>query len=151
MQVLTQLEAEVLMVLPKFGDPESSWRQMKGHTGTVTNEFGVMDDQGAAIRGLLVAFEVYRPPRIAIDRFTFTLRRFEGGQLLRVYQQEINPRPGLRPKDHAFSHEHVGAARHTATSDWSTLSFPEAVARFCRQINLTLTEPLPDLDAFALR
>lgn len=143
--------ARKLMAGPKFGDPASSWHQDKAHIGTQRNTFGVMDEEGATIRGLQVEFLVFRSPRIARDRLTFTLSLFDNGRPWRVYQQEINPQRGLKPSDHAYSHEHVGDARLTATSDWSSLDFREAVTRFCRVCNLTLEEPLPDLDDFKLR
>jgi len=148
---LTEDEARRLMTLPKFGDPIGSWTQMRGHPGTATNAFGVLDIDGAAIRGLQIEFLIFRQPRLAVDRLTFTLRLFELGRLQRVYQQEINPRPRLRPADHAYSHEHIGPLRLTASPNWSTLSFPLAVRRFCEACNLTLSEPLPDFDAFDLR
>ena len=73
------------------------------------------------------------------------------GSLARVYQQEVNTRPGLRPKDHAWSHEHIGTVRIPADLGWSTLSFDAAMRRFCGRCNLALSAELPDLDALVLR
>ena len=147
----TESEARTLMALPKWGEPCASWRQDRNYPGSASNAFGVVDFQGSAIAGLQIEFEVYRAPRSRQERLTFTLRRFELGRLARVYQQEINTRPGLRPKDHAWSHEHIGTARMPADLDWSSLLFDAAVRRFCERCNLVLSADLPDLDALVLR
>jgi hypothetical protein len=147
----SEAEARALMALRKWGDPCSSWRQDRAYPGTVSNAFGVVDEQGTAIPGLVVEFEVYRAPRTRQERYTFTLRRFEMGSLARIYQQEVNTRPGLRESDHAWSHEHIGTLRVSADLVWSSLSFDVAVQRFCRQCNLTLERPLEEIDALELR
>jgi hypothetical protein len=147
----SESEARAIMALPKWGDPCAAWRQDRAYPCTVSNAFGVVDVMGSAIAGIQVEFEVYRASRSCQERYTFTMRRFELGSMARVYQQEINTRPGIRQTDHARSHEHVGALRAPAGSDWSNLSFDAAVRRFCEQCSLTLTAPLPDIDALELR
>ena len=139
------------MALPKWGEPQGQWTQQRAHAGTVTNAFGVVDQDGAAIPGLQVEFLLFRGGRIVHERLTFTLRQLDFGRLVRVYQQEINRRPGLRPTDHAYSHEHIGDVRVVADPAWSDHSVALAVERFCQSCNLTLHESLPDLDAFELR
>ena len=149
---MTEQEALALMALPKFGEPEDEWQQRKNRPGLIVNQFGILDSDGAAIRGMQVEFQVYRMQRVAAEKITLTLFRSElRAGMLRVFQMELNTGRRLREDDHAFPHEHVGNARFRATPDWSTLDLDLAVARFCRRCNLTLRAPLPAVDAFPLR
>lgn len=144
-------EALAIMAVPKFGEPLQDWVQDRTHPGSAYNAFGVLDVDGAALRGLQVEFSVFRSTRTVQEKYTFSLRRVDMGVMYRVYQQEINTSTRLRPADHQWSHEHIGDLRKPADLDWSRLTFREAVARFCEQCNLTLTDSLPDFDAIVLR
>jgi len=149
---MTEQEARKLMCIAKFGEPEDEWRMRKARIGTVSNQFGLVDADGAALRGLQVEFQVFRPQRIAAEKITLTLFRVElRSRTTRIYQMDINKGRRLRPGDHAFSHEHVGDARYDATEDWGTLTVEAAVAMFCSRCSLTLQAPLPAVDAFKLR
>jgi hypothetical protein len=147
---MTEDEGRVLAARPKLGEPAPEWTQQRPNT--LTNSFGVVDEIGKTIRGLHVEFDVFISPRLGQTKYVFSLMRVEFGRCDRAYQLEINGRAGLRPTDHAFSHEHYGQyGRLVADNSWANASFDEAVQRFCAQCNLTLTGELPDFHGFELK
>lgn len=151
MSHVAELEAWVAMAIAKHGEPTDQWTQTRGRPHSVSQAFGLVDADGATITGLTVEFIVYTGKQVKHNKYIFTLWRQDLGGLDRVYQQEIVHRAGLRPTDHAYSHEHIGDRRDTAIPAWGALNFRDAVERFCTRCNLTLTETLPDPDAFSLR
>jgi hypothetical protein len=139
------------LTLPKWGEPCEEWAQDRSHRGKVVNAFGLVDREGAMIPGLQAEFVVFRPPRIVMEKFVFTLWQVDLGVFHRLYQLDINRRRGVRPGDHQHSHEHLGPMRTSAEPSWAQLDFGQAVERFLSTCHLTLSEPLPDPDALALK
>lgn len=139
------------LALPKWGEPREEWTQDRSHRGKVANDFGLVDGDGVMIPGLQAGFVVFRPPRIVMEKFVFTLWWVEMGVYHRVYQLDINRRKGVRPGDHAYSHEHLGPIRSPADPAWAMLDFRAAVERFRSTCHLTFSQPLPDPDAIALK
>lgn len=146
---MIESEGRDLAALPKWGDPCEQWSQNRPNT--LTNAFGVVDEQGQTIKGLHVEFEVFVSPRLGQVTFVFSLMRFELGRIERAYQLHINGRERMRADGHNRSHEHYGEARFDADKSWKDASFSEAVGRFCKNANLTLTEQLPHYQDFALK
>lgn len=139
------------MALEKFGEPPDRWRPHRTHEGLATLEFGVVDADGALIRGLHVEISVQRSRRIRAMAMKFTLFSFENFRNQRVAQLDCPGRSGLQPGDHDFPHLHVGDLRIGGDASWSTLGFDGLLALFCRECNLTLNGPPPNLDDIALR
>lgn len=148
---MTEAEARALMALPKTGDPPGAWAQHRTHKGMATLEFGVLDDDGATRPGLHVECAMVRGPRAAFTAWKITLFTLDGYALRRVYQIENPGRAGMRPGDHQFPHEHVAETRQPEDATWQHITFGAMLATFCTRCNLTLTGPIPDPDAFALR
>lgn len=146
---MTEDEGRRLAAIPKWGDPRTSWSQDRPNT--FTNAFGVVDQEGKAIKGMQVDFEVFVSPRLGLAKYVFSLRHYDLGRPERAYQLHINCRPGLRTTDHGCSHEHYGEPRFNADASWSVLSFDEAVKRFCEKASLQLESPLPDYQEFSLK
>lgn len=149
---MTEEESRKQISIPKFGEPEKDWRQDRPNA--LTNTFGVVNDLGQSIPGVHVKFSVFHSPRLGNEKFVFSLMRVESHIQHRVYQQEINRRRGIKPGDHAYSHEHYGddkSGRYPATADWANTDFRTAVNRFNNICSLTLTEELPDPEGFNLR
>lgn len=149
--MISEEEAKQHAALPKWGEPCAAWTQDRNHPHCVFNSFGVLDREGATLSGLTVEFEVFRPPKLAVERYKLTLNRHEYGVPARIYQLDINRNPRYTAKDHAYSHEHLGTTRTPADPSWAMLAFPEALVRFCLLCNLTLTEPVPHFDELQLR
>jgi hypothetical protein len=140
------------MAIPKWGEPMSEWRPDRSHAHTIVNAFGVVDADGATIPGLQVEMVVFRAPRVVMERYVYTLFQLDAiGGRKRVYQLHVNHKKGVRPGDHEYSHEHIGAARIDADPTWASLSPMAAEQRFCVNCNLTLDPRLPDFDAYTLR
>ncbi len=146
---MNEQEARALAAIPKWGEARVEWSQARPNT--FTNAFGVVDDEGKAIKGMQVDFEVFVSPRLGLAKFVFSLRRYELGRPERVYQLHVNCRAGLKTTDHACTHEHYGEPRFNADEEWMILSFEDAVKRFCAATNLTLSDGLPDYQGFALK
>lgn len=147
---MNETEGRELAAIRKTGEPRGAWSQDRPNT--LVNEFGVLDSEGKAIKGLQVELAVILTPRLGLRKFVFTLKRVGQGITERAYQLEINERPTLKPGDHAYSHEHYGQERRIeASRDWAHASFEEAVALFCSRVNLTLTEPVPHYEGMELQ
>lgn len=149
---MNESEGRELAKLPKWGEPKEQWAQDRPNT--FTNSFGVVDADGKQIKGVHVDLAVFISPRRGQPKFVFTLHKVEHGQPERAYQIEINAREGLRPTDHAYSHEHYGgdkAGRRAADQAWAFCGFERAVTLFCERCNLTLTGPLPHYEALSLK
>lgn len=146
---MAEVEGRETAGMPKWGEPRPQWAQDRPNW--LTNVFGVLNEDQQTIKGLQADFAVFVSPRLKQPRYVFSLMQYELGLTQRAYQQEINPRKGLKPSDHAYSHEHYGEARFNADPEWSDLSFDAAVMRFCSKTNLVLTELLPDYESFELK
>lgn len=148
---MTEGEARAAMALPKWGDPPSSWAQHRTHRGIATLEFGVVDADGSELPGLHVELCVTRGTRVAFTAWKITLFKLDGFAPRRAYQVDNPGRSGMRPGDHEFPHEHVADARQGDNPAWQTIGFDAMLRVFCERCNLTLTGPVPDVDAFNLR
>jgi hypothetical protein len=146
---MTEIEGRELAAIPKWGEPRSEWSQDRPNS--LTNTFGVVNKDQQRIKGLQADFAVFISPRLGQVRYVFSLKQYENGSTQRAYQQEVNRRKGLKPIDHAYSHEHYGEARFTADHEWSDLSFDDAILRFCDKTNLTLTDSMPHYEGFELK
>jgi hypothetical protein len=151
MRDISEADARRMMAIPKWGEPMTEWRQDRSHPHTIFNAFGVVDGDGATIPGLQVELLVYRAPRVVMERYLYTLFQLELGARRRVYQLHVCHKRGVRPDDHEYTHEHVGAVRNVAAAEWAFEDSRAAERRFCVNCSLTLTEPIPDFDAFQLR
>lgn len=149
---MTEEDGRALAGTPKMGDPSNEWQQARPNT--FTNSFGVTDASGIGIPGLHVEFAVVTSPYLKLVKYIFTLMLVEFPRPGRAYQIEINLRNGLKPNDHAYSHEHYGQGpdgRYPADESWANAGFQEAVNIFCSRCNLSLENPLPDYMEFALK
>jgi len=147
---MTEGDGRELASIPKWGEPASEWRQDRPNT--LTNTFGVLNEQGQTMPGLHVEFEVFVSPRLGQVKYVLSLMRISFGRPERAYQLEVNCRQGLKSTDHAFSHEHYGDdGRYKADSSWANASLEVAVNRFLDICKLTLTEELPDYQGFQLK
>lgn len=146
---MTEADGRALADLPKWGEPLSDWIQDRPNT--LTNAFGVVNEFGQGIKGLQVEFNIYSSSRLALPKYVFSLIQVEHGCHVRAYQLELNRRTGLRPTDHAYSHEHYGNKRINADSSWGNSNFDDAVKLFCSKCNLILTDKLPDYNDFKLK
>ena len=143
-------EARLLAALPKWGEPCIDWVQDRPNA--VTNEFGVTDAEGRAIKSVQVEFSVFVSPRLGFEKFDFTLWRVERGLRERAYQLTINRRAGLTRQDHQYSHEHYGQnVRVNASGEWAQAPFDYAVQIFCEKTSLTLMLELPSYQEFRLK
>ncbi len=142
-------EGRKLASIAKWGEPREEWSQDR--PSTWTNAFGVVDNFGKTIKGMSVELEVFISPRLGFEKFVFTLHQAELKIQQRAYQLHVNNRPGLKIDDHSASHEHYGEPRFNSDQSWLRLNFDEAVDRFCRMTNLTLTQPLPHYQEFKLK
>lgn len=142
-------EARSLLDVPKWGEPEAEWRQDRPNT--MTNSFGVVDNLGQSIPGLVAEFSVFRSPKLGIGKYVFTLKKTQFRKWERVYQLEITHQKGLSPRDHGYSHEHFGETRNIADPSWADCSYAEAVDRFMRICSLKLTGELPDPEGIKLK
>ncbi len=129
---MDEAEALKIMAVPKWGEPSLEWRH--DTSNLQVNLFGVVDHEGKTIPGLLVDFSVNHGARLKFKRYVFTLFKKEFGSHIRVYQQEINLRPGVARDAHQYSHEHIGIARYVADEIWAMADFDNAVERFCKTI-----------------
>jgi hypothetical protein len=145
---MNEIEAREIAKISKWGEPRGQWSQERPNT--LTNTFGVVNADGQTHKGLHAEFEVFISPRLGQTRFVFSLKRFDLGSVERAYQLDINHRIGIKKNDHHYSHEHYGEPRHAADESWATLNFKNAVERFCKNTNLTLTEEMPDYQGFDL-
>lgn len=151
-QPISEMEARQIMAVPKWGEPMSEWRSDRSHANTIVNAFGVVDEDGATIPGLLVEMVVFRAPRVVMERYVYTLFQLDAiGTRMRVYQIHINHKKGVRAGDHEYSHEHIGPVRIEADREWDSLSPIATEDRFCLNCTLVLDPRLPDFDAFNLR
>lgn len=143
-------EGKELADIPKKGEPASEWRQ--DIPNTFVNEFGVLDLEDKTIRGVHVELHVFKSPRLSQPRYRFSLYKLIGRHPERAYQQEINCRPGIKPTDHQYSHEHYGETiRNVADGSWAYSDFDAALKRFCEKCNLTLIGNVPDILEFKLK
>lgn len=149
---LSREEAEAFLALPKWsGSMPEAWRQDKSHAGLHVLEFGVLDADGARIRGLSVRFGITLMKRTGLKAHQLTLFSSHGFSPERCYDIQTSGRHGLRPGDHDFPHEHVGHARALPDNPaWGNIAFPEMLERFCARCTLQLTEPIPDPLSFKL-
>lgn len=146
---MNEKEGREIAATPKWGEPRSDWSQDRPNV--LTNAFGLVNKEQQRLKGLQADFDVFISPRLGQVRYVFSLKQYEQGLIQRAYQQEINLRKGLKPSDHAYSHEHYGEIRFTADPSWASLSFEEAISRFCKYANLTLTESMPHYEGFVLK
>jgi len=149
---MNETDGKALASLSKWGEPQSQWSQDRPNT--FTNVFGVVDDQGKTIAGAHVELVVFVSPYLGQVKYVFSLMKVEHGIPSRAYQLEINGRKGLKPTDHAYSHEHYGgerAGRKPADVSWANLSFDGAVELFCERCHLTLTEKLSHYSGLTLK
>lgn len=146
---MNEIEGRKLAAVPKFGEPRLQWEQARPNV--LTNAFGVLNAEGQTIKGLQVDLDVFISPRLGQVKYVFSLKSYNLGLVERAYQLEVNPRQGLKPTDHAYSHEHFGEKRFNADPSWATCSYSDAWQKFFKTINLTLTEELPDYQGFVLK
>lgn len=149
---ITAAEGQTLTSVKKWGEPLNEWSQDRPHT--YTNSFGVVDELGQSIKGLYIELNVFISPRLKIVRYVFSLMQQVPGCHARVYQLDIPLKEGLKPSDHDYPHEHYGTeteGKSVGKNNWLKATLSDAVNIFCEKCNLTLTEELPDYQAFSLK
>lgn len=146
---MTEDEGRKLAAIPKWGEPRDQWEQERPNV--LTNAFGVLNAEEQTIKGLQVDLDVFVSPRMRQIKYVFSLKSYELGLIERAYQLEINSRQGLRPTDHAYSHEHFGNKRFNADPSWANCDFIDAWHKFCKTINLKPTGKLPDYQGLVLK
>lgn len=140
---LPHSEALALMAVQKHGSPGDQWEQNRGLSYAMTLDFGLVDADGARIRGLHVGLQARIGKSVPYDIWNLTLFVNEPGWPVRMaYQLSVNRRPGLRPRDHDYPHEHIGdAPRQQAPDEWPSWEFDDAFRHFAGRIRLS--SPLP--------
>lgn len=136
---MTEADARALMAQAKFGDPPVEWGQHPSMSRTIEMSFGVTDELGRVIRGLLVDLRVHGRREVVGERFVLGLMRFDGAHTERVYQLDVSTHPGKRARGrHHWPHEHIGSLRCDGPDKWERMTLDEALEVFCDRINLTL-------------
>jgi hypothetical protein len=146
---VNQADGKALAALPKWASASEVWTQ--DVPNCLSNVFGVLDAEGKAIKGLHVELGVFISPKHGNIKYVFTLWRVELGKPERAYQLHINHRRGLRPTDHAYSHEHYGQeVRINAEPSWATADFAQSIKLFCERCNLSLSGEVPHYQGITL-
>lgn len=146
--------AEPVIALPKWAEPADDWRERP--SGTKVMAVGILDADGAEIRGLSVEVLVHAGRTVKRRKIVFGLFQVEVGINERVYQLQLDTPTLFSHRDSRLgrlhgAHAHIGDEAEPCPPESAEWSFQQGLEYFARQINLTLLGPLPDPFEFRLK
>jgi hypothetical protein len=149
MPELPEADARRLLERPLYNGDWTDWKPKSHQSGTVFTSAGIIDESGKRTK-LYVELLVRLDAKNKTASYLFTLYRRNLYGIERVYQLSILQCEKLRMDMHSRSHWHMGSGRYLGQVEWDRWSHAEALAYFCREINLTL-DPAPPPVSFPLR
>lgn len=144
-------EASELLARIKYGDPGDGWDVSKDLPSVFNCAFGLTDEKGMRIQGVVAEFLVKIGQKPPSTHFVFTVYKTEVRRRRRAYQLEIFQNGRRNRCEHDLPHEHVGQARSAGFPEWLNLTYDEALGMFCNRTNLTLQTDLRDPTRIDLR
>ena len=116
--------------------------------------FGVLDHEGAAIRGLSIEIRAQAGRSVKRRKITFGLFQFDVGVNERIYQLQLDAPGVFAHKDDRHgklygTHEHIGDEAEPCPAESAQWDFQQGLVYFAQRINLTLSGS--PLDPFEFR
>lgn len=141
---LPEAEAVALCAISKTASPAAEW-QRGAQPGALKNTFGVVCNPPRP--GLVVEVYINRGHKVKRRTLNFGLWDTSSGGFDRVYQLTIadssTPTHTERGVTWFGSHEHLGYSP-TQLNALDTMTFADALARFCATVSLVLEDDLED-------
>jgi len=153
---MQRASAESIIALPKWAEPPEEWRERPIGSGMAEMAVGIVDAQGAKIRGLSIEIYAHTGRSVKRRKIVFGLFQYEVGVNERVYQLQLST-PGLFSHNDARvgrlygAHAHIGDEAEPCPVEAAQWSFQQGLEYFAQQINLTLIAPLSDPFEFRLK
>ena len=148
---LPQDEAESLIAQIKSGDPGDGWSAVPEMPWVLNCAFGVLDQHGRAIQGVVVDFLIKTSVKPMAVHYVFTIFKTEFRTKRRAYQLDILQNERTKRSTHSLPHEHVGTNWVSIDEGALVFSYLQTLNYFCARINLSLDCELKDPSALDLR